>query len=67
MTEAWKIKPRIVSKGATLWKWPYCSMRIYFIRFLKGGTKKKRTGGQGRVLYSKTTNLTIAALLMRWY
>jgi hypothetical protein len=47
MTEALGIKLRIVFKEATLWKCPYCSMRIFFIRFLDGRTKM-RTGGQGR-------------------
>jgi len=49
MSEAWGIKSRIVSKEATLWKCPYCSMRILFIRFLKDRTKV-RTGRQGTVL-----------------
>lgn len=50
MTEAWGIKSRIVSKEATLWKCPYFSMRILFIRFFKVSHKNEnRTTRDGFV------------------
>jgi len=50
MTEASGIKSGIVSKEATLWKCPYCSMRVPLLFvFLKVHTKM-RTGRQGTVV-----------------